>query len=127
MTSCFPEPFGSNPLNVTWKVVRGDTAEILVQFFEPDEVTFYDTSSWTYSATAYDSRTDEIYDLDVEVGEGYVQITAQPEVTENWGAGSRPVVAELTFDLEVVVDNRTVWTPIIGRISVLGDVTGGNL
>lgn len=127
MTTCCPEPFGSDPVNITWKVVRGDTAEILVQFFEPDEVTAYDTSSWVYTATAYDPRTEESYDLDVEAGEGYVQITAQPEVTENWGTGSRSVVAELTFDLEVVVDNRTVWTPIIGRISVLGDVTGGNL
>lgn len=127
MSDCCPEPFGSDPVNVTWKVVRGDTAEILINFYEPDETTFYDTSTWSFSATAYDPKTDISYDLDIEPGDGYVQITAQPEVTQDWGSGSRSIVGDLAFDLEVIVDNRTVWTPIIGRISVLGDVTGGNL
>jgi hypothetical protein len=36
-------------------------------------------------------------------------------------------VAELTFDLQVVIENETVWTPVIGTISVIGDVTGGSL
>jgi hypothetical protein len=36
-------------------------------------------------------------------------------------------VTELAFDLQVTIDGATVWTPVIGTITVLGDVTGGSL
>jgi len=28
------------------------------------------------------------------------------------------------FDLQVTIDDGTVWTPVIGTINVLGDISG---
>lgn len=124
-TSCCPdEHFGSNPVIIKWNVVRGDTAKLRVQFFENDEVTFFSTSSWEYAASAYDSKGDILDELDVEVGSGYIDIVASSDITENWGTGSSSVVAELAFDLQITIGD-TVWTPILGTIVVLGDITGG--
>lgn len=121
---CCPTPFGADPANITWNVVRGDTATISIEFYQPDETTFYDTDGWTYIATAYNSKTDTYDELDVEVFDGYVKITALPVVTSTWGTGIASKVAELTFDLQVTTLDDTVWTPVIGTISVTGDVTG---
>lgn len=123
MTSSIPDSFGASPASVKWTVVRGDTARIRVEFLNNDESS-YDTSTWTFSSTAYDSKADASYALTVTPGVGYVDITAAPEVTATWGTGSRAIVAELSFDLQVVIDLDTVWTPLIGTIAVLGDVTG---
>lgn len=123
-TSCCPdEYFGSNPIVIKWNVVRGDTAKLRVQFFENDEVTLFSTSTWEYSASAYDARGDILDELDVEIGSGYIDIVASSDVTENWGVGSSSVVAELAFDLQINIGD-TVWTPILGTIVVLGDITG---
>jgi hypothetical protein len=51
---------------------------------------------------------------------------APASITELWGTGYKSVVTELTFDLQVTIDN-TIWTPVIGTISVFGDITGGSL
>lgn len=123
MTSTIPDSFGASPASVKWTVVRGDTARIRVEFLNNDE-TSYDTSTWTFLSTAYDPKANQSYTLTVTPGEGYVDITATPETTASWGAGSRTVVAELSFDLQVVIDPDTVWTPLIGTIVVLADVTG---
>jgi hypothetical protein len=123
MTSTIPDSFGASPASVKWTVVRGDTARIRVEFLNNDE-TAYDTSTWTFSSTAYDAKSDTSYTLSVTPGEGYVDITATPEVTSSWGTGSRTIVAELSFDLQVDIDQDTIWTPLIGTIAVLGDVTG---
>lgn len=128
MTStCSPEIFGADPANIKWRVVRGDTSPLKVEFFENDEVTPYDTEGWEYVATTYDFRGDVLDELEVEPGDGYVDIVAPAEITELWGTGYTSVVAELVFDLQVTIDNETVWTPVIGTITVLGDVTGGSL
>lgn len=125
MNSCLSDQsIGAKPANVRWNVVRGDTASIMVQFLENDEVTNYDTSGWTYVAKAYDSKTDTSYDLLVEETSTGVKITAAPEVTATWGTAPKDRVAELSFDLQVTIDADTVWTPILGTISVLGDVPG---
>lgn len=115
---------GSDPINIKWNVVRGDTATITVQFFNKDEVTLIDTSTWLYAATAYDAKTNTSYSLLVDAQDGYVTISALPLMTEQWGTGYSTKVAELSFDLEVTITPENVWTPIIGTISVLGDVTG---
>lgn len=121
--SCCPDDFiGAEPALVKWRVVRGDTATLTVQFYQNDESTFYDTSTWTYIATAYENKTDNYDTLDVEEHAGYIKITASPEITAGWGVGQK--TAELSFDLQVTIDGTTVWTPILGTISVLGDVTG---
>lgn len=127
MTSCGPEIFGADPANIKWVVVRGDTSPLRIEFYEDDEATAYDTSGWSYVASAYDYKGDVIDELSVEAGDGYVDITASPEITSLWGTGYRGTVAELAFDLQVTIDNDTVWTPVIGTISVLADITGGSL
>lgn len=124
MSSCENEIFGADPVNIRWQVVRGDTSTIRVDFLNNDEITFLDISEWSFLASAYDRKTDIVDELEVEAFDGYVIITAPSDITSFWGTTYGGMVAELTFDLEVTIDN-TVWTPVIGNISVIGDVTGG--
>jgi hypothetical protein len=135
---CSPaiEKLGATPANIQWTVVRGDTGTLKVEFFEDDEVTPYETSAWTFTATAYDPSEDVLDALTVESYEdGVVYIIADGDVTENWGGTKyKPVVAELRFDLQAIVpgdgvsggggDEVTKWTPVVGTICVLGDVSG---
>lgn len=128
---CTPkiEKFGANPTNVQWTVVRGDTALLKVQFLESDEVTYFDTSEWTYSATAYDASGDILDELVVVVDSGFVTIKAPASLTQNWGTQYKSVVTELKFDLQVTIPDEgedTVWTPVLGTICVLGDVSPGS-
>jgi hypothetical protein len=126
MNSCGPDIFGADPARVKWNVVRGDTAVLRVEFFENDEATKYDTASWVYASTTYDSKGDVLDELQVTPGNGYVEITASPDITSNWGTGWSGTVAELSFDLEVTIDD-VVWTPVIGTITVMADITRGSL
>jgi hypothetical protein len=126
MANCFQSStsFGSSPVNVKWNITRGDTATLTVQFLEDDEVTLIDTSDWEYVSSAYDPKGDVLDELEVEESNGTVTITAPADITVNWGIGSGSVLAELAFDLEITMGDGTVWTPIIGTIVVLGDVSG---
>jgi len=125
-TCCPDEYFGSNPIIIKWNIVRGDTAKLRVEFFDNDEVTLFNTSGWEYASSAYDSRGDLLDELEVIEGDGYIDIVASSDITANWGTGVASVIAELAFDLEVIIDD-TVWTPILGTIKVAADVTGGSL
>lgn len=127
MAMCTPEKFGADPVNIQWRVVRGDSASLRVEFLEDDEKTYYDTSTWTYKSTSYDPSGDFLDELICIVGNGYVDIKATPEITQNWGTKFLSNVAELPFDLEITIDQDTVWTPVIGTIYVLGDITQGGL
>jgi hypothetical protein len=128
MTSSYgPQFLGADPANIQWSVVRGDTATLRVEFYETDEVTAYDITGWDFEASAYDFKGDVTDELEVEAGNGYVDITASSDITALWGTGFTKTVAELAFDLQVTIDNDTIWTPVIGTIKVLGDVTGGSL
>lgn len=127
MASCDPQLFGADPATINWSVVRGDTANLRVEFLEDDESTFVDISDWEFSASAYDFKADVTDELEVIVYDGYVEVLITPEISANWGTGFRNKVAELAFDLQVTIDGETVWTPVIGSISVLADVTGGSL
>lgn len=118
---------GEQPANVIWNVVRGDTATLLVQFFESDEVNTIDTTDWTYLSTAYNARTDINYTLETTSSTGSVTVIADPATTEEWGTGISTKVAELTYDIQVVRPDGVVWTPVIGTIRVIGDVTGAGL
>lgn len=125
---CSPtvEKFGATPANIQWTVVRGDYASFTVSFLENDEVTEFDTDGWAFAATAYDPSTDFLDELEVSVNGSSVTVSAPASVTENWGTRYRSVVAELSFDLQAVVpDGSTTitWTPVIGTICVLGDVS----
>jgi hypothetical protein len=124
MSSCEPEVFGADPVNIRWNVVRGDTSTIRVDFLNDDETTRLDTDGWDFVASAYDRKTDIVDELEVEAFEGYAVVTAPSEVTALWGTTYGGTVAELSFDLEITIDG-TVWTPVIGTISVIGDVSTG--
>lgn len=126
-SACCPdEYFGSNPIIIKWNIVRGDTAKLRVEFFDNDEVTLFDTDGWEYASSAYDAKGDLLDELEVVEGNGYIDIVASSDITANWGTGVGSVIAELAFDLEVIIDD-TVWTPILGTIKVAADVTGGSL
>jgi hypothetical protein len=121
-----PEKFGADPINLQWRVVRGDTASLRVEFYEDNEEDIYPTSGWQYKSTAYDQSGDILDELDVESGNGYVIISAPPATTSNWGTKYASNVAELMFDLRVTINNsgdKVVWTPVVGTIYVLGNVT----
>lgn len=127
MTICSPQIFGADPATIKWNVVRGDTAILLVEFLEDDEVTYRDISEWRFTATAYNPIANETDELEITEGQGYITITAPAYITENWGTGTGGRIVELKFDLEVITEDDITWTPIIGTISVIGDITGGNL
>ena len=124
MNLCSPEIFGADPARIKWNIVRGDTSPLRVEFLQDDEVTYFDTSDWVYQASTYDPQSDYLDELEVTAGVGYVDILAPASITEFWGTGYKSVVTELTFDLQVTIDSDTIWTPLIGTISVIGDVTG---
>jgi hypothetical protein len=136
MCSPLIEKLGASPANIQWTVVRGDTATLKVEFLEDDEVTKYETTGWTFLATSYDPASDTLDTLTVESYEdGVVYIIAKPNTTKNWGITKyKPVVAELKFDLQATIpgdgvsggggDEVTKWTPVVGTICVLGDVSG---
>lgn len=127
MAMCTPEKFGADPVNIQWRIVRGDSASLRVEFLEDDEKTYFNTSSWNYKSTSYDSNGDFLDELICIPGNGYVDIKATPEITKNWGTKFLSNVAELPFDLEVTIAGEDVWTPVIGTIYVLGDITVGSL
>jgi len=125
---CSPtvEKFGATPANIQWTVVRGDYASFTVSFLENDEVTEFDTDGWGFAATAYDPTSDILDELEVSVDGSVITVSAPASITENWGIKYRSVVAELSFDLQAIVPdgNSTItWTPVVGTICVLGDVT----
>jgi hypothetical protein len=125
---CSPtiEKFGATPANIQWTVVRGDSASFTVSLLENDEVTEFDTEGWTYSATAYDPISDVLDELSVSVDGSVITVTASADITSNWGTKYKPVVAELSFDLQATIpdgNSSITWTPVIGTICVLGDIT----
>ena len=124
---CDEQTIGADPLSFRWNIVRGDTSSLDFQFLENDETTFIDLSEWSFIATAYSVAADDSYVLIVSKNGGTVTVTAPKNITSTWGSGYRSQVAELNFDLQGTHDNGTVWTPVIGTIKVLGDVTTGGL
>jgi hypothetical protein len=130
---CSPtiEKFGATPANIQWTVVRGDSASFTVSLLENDEITQFDTEGWTYKATAYDPTSDVLDQLVVSSTGSVVTVTAPAETTANWGTRYKSVVAELLFDLQALIPDggsAITWTPVIGTICVLGDVSpGGSL
>jgi hypothetical protein len=125
---CAPEIFGADPVTIQWRVIRGDTGTLRVEFYQDNEVDYYNTEGWIYRCTAYDQSGNVLDALDCEPGEGFVDITAYASVTKNWGNGYKATVAELPFDVQVIIPEEIediVWTPVVGTIYVIGDVTPG--
>jgi hypothetical protein len=132
---CAPtiEKYGASPANIQWTVVRGNSATLKIEFFEDDETTYWDTDGWTFLSTSYDPTGDVLDELTVTEEAGYVTISIPAETTLNWGNQYKSVVSELPFDLQVTIpggsgEQDTIWTPVVGTICVLGNVTpGGSL
>ena len=125
---CAPtiEKYGATPANIQWTVVRGDTSTITIEFFNDDEETKWDTTGWTYIATSYNPDGDLLDELTVTGSAGKAIITAPGSLTELWGSRYKSVVAELPFDLQITIPENgedITWTPVIGTICVLGDVS----
>jgi hypothetical protein len=120
--SSIPDNFGADPAFVQWKVVRGDTAKIRIEFYETDGETLYNITGWTFLSSAYDLKNGGFDALTVTAGTGYVDITAPASLTKTWGTGQTSIVTELSFDLQVTISSE-IWTPVIGKISVLADVS----
>ena len=125
---CAPtiEKYGATPAHVQWTVVRGDSGTLKVEFLEDDEVTYFDTEDWTYVATSYDANGDILDELPVTASAGYAEIKVPGSLTEFWGTKYTTVVAELPFDLQVTIPQTgedITWTPVLGTICVLGDIT----
>ena len=117
-----PDNFGADPAFVQWKVVRGDTARMRIEFYEEDGSTYNDISTWTFVSSAYDLKNGGFDTLTVTAGTGYVDITAPASLTATWGIGQTSIVTEMSFDLQVTIDEEK-WTPVIGKITVLADVS----
>lgn len=129
MAICEPQGIDNSPINIKWDIVRGDTATLKVEFFENDEETAIDISTWDFIASAYDSATQVNDELDINVGSGYVEIVAEPFITETWGQGNKPgaLATKLNFDLQVITADDITWTPVAGTINVIGDISGSTL
>lgn len=119
--------FGADPARVQWKIVRGDSSSLRIQFLEDDEITPIDITGWTFISTAYNQVLGDTEILTVVPAVGYVDIFVTPLQSSSWGSSYATVVAELPFDLQVTKPDDTIWTPVIGTICVLGDITGGSL
>ena len=127
MTLCAEDVLGSTPVNIEWNVVRGDTATLRVDFLEDDEVTPYDITNWGIEATVYNPKNGVTNELEITKNNGWIVVTAESDLTSQWGDGTRYRANELNFDIEVVLDDNTVWTPVLGVISLIADVTGAGL
>lgn len=132
---CTPttEKLGATPAHIQWTVVRGDSSTLAVQFLQDDEVTGWNISTWAFSSTAYDSTGDILDELKVTVSGHTATIFISSDITKNWGTKYTSIVAELPFDLQATIPKATgetedtVWTPVIGSICVLGDISPGSL
>jgi len=127
MTLCAEDVIGSVPVNIQWNVVRGDTATLRVDFLEDDESTFIDIATWAIDCTVYNPRNGSNTDLQITKNSGWIVVTARSDQTAQWGEGTRYRSNELNFDVEVTLNDGTVWTPVIGTISLISDITGARL
>jgi hypothetical protein len=127
MTLCAEDVLGSSPVNVKWNIVRGDTATLRIDFLEEDEVTPYNISSWVIESTVYNPKTGARNDLEITKNTGWIVVTARADITAQWGDGFRYRVNELNFDVEVTLADGTVWTPVVGVVSLISDISGARL
>lgn len=112
---------GESPAKIVWNMVRGDDSSIEITLLDDDGKPL-DTTGWAYVSKA---RSDsDLYSLAVTSLVNVVTIKASSSITGLWGAGATTnPAAQLPFDLQVTKSDGTKWTPVIGRIVVLPDVT----
>ena len=98
MNLCSPEIFGADPARIKWNIVRGDTSPLRVEFLENDEVTYFDTSTWTFEATTYDPQADALDLLEVTAGDGYVDIMAPSPEAPSMTMALEKYIAKINKD-----------------------------
>ena len=120
---------GANPISTQWTIVKGNTATLTLSFYELDESTYFDTSSWSYSANVYDKYNDSLDELDVIESNGYISVIASSAMTSNWGPVNTFSNAELKFEIKVIIpqsgEDDLVWTPVLGTINLINDISSG--
>ena len=112
---------GEQPAKIVWNVVRGDDSSIEITLLD-DNGAALNTSGWTYSSQS--SLGGTLYTLNVTSSQNVVTVKAPSAPTALWGAG--PVTnpaAQVPLDLQVTNGDATQWTPVIGRIVVIPDIT----
>jgi len=115
---------GSDPISIRWNIVEGDTGSLTVDFFENNEVDRFDMTGWVFQSTVFDPKTNSTYVLDVETLEnGSIVITADASTTSSWGNQLPFQTKQLQFDIQGVFEGTVVWTPVIGTIVLIGDVS----
>lgn len=119
--------YGADPARIQWKIVRGDYSSLRFEFLEDDEITPLDMTGWTSVASAYYPVTNDSETLSTVHGLGYIDVSITSSQSVSWGNTFSSVVAELDFDLQITKPGNIIWTPVVGTICVLGDVTGGSL
>lgn len=108
---------GSQPPQIEWTIVRGDTASFRVYVTDDSRVPL-DISEWTINADFKQSDSVVVSTVpaageDDEDGEFTVSLTsAQTEILETGDV----------FDIQLSDDSR-VWTVAQGRMVVIEDVT----
>ena len=119
--------FGNTPANIKWEINRGDSAELKIQFFESDEVTFWDTEGWDFVASAYDPVNDAVEELETFLDEDGIRLRVDSNLSAEWGSGFGKVVLNLPFDLKAIIPGNpeNTWTIISGTIVVNADVSSG--
>ncbi len=112
---------GESPAKIVWNVVRGDDSSIDITLMD-DAGSALNTSGWTYASKAKYKNT--VHSLTVTSASNVVTVKAPSSVTALWGAGATTnPAAQLPFDLQVTKGDGTKWTPVIGRIVVIPDIT----
>ena len=110
---------GSEPPEIVWTVVKGDTASFRVYVYD-DEKNPIDVSEWNLAVDFYRPETEETI----------VSIT--PEVTEEDELGSFTVFLgasqsdqlETDDQFDIQISNDTVvWTVGMGTMVMIGDIT----
>lgn len=112
---------GEAPAKIIWNLVRGDDSSIDITLLADDGLPM-NTDGWTYFSKA--SYNGTLYSLNTTSVDHVVTIKATANTTALWGEGKTTnPAAQLPFDLEAIRDDGTKWTPVIGRIVVVPDIT----
>lgn len=112
---------GESPAKIVWNVVRGDDSSIEITLLD-DNGAALNTSGWTYTSRAKSGAS--VQNLTVTSAQNVVTVKAPSSVTSLWGAGeTKSPAAQLPFDLQVTKGDGSKWTPVIGRIVVIPDVS----
>jgi hypothetical protein len=112
---------GESPAKIVWNIVRGDDSSIEITLLD-DNGQPLSAYGWSYASKARGSS--QLYSLTVTSVGNVVTVKAPSATTSLWGAGATTnPAAQLPFDLQVTKGDGSKWTPVIGKIVVIPDVS----